>query len=131
MESAFEDVIDFHLKFCPQTIAEKPIIPEEINGLDMVGFRMALIQEEFNELMAAMERGDLVGIADACADLKYVILGTEVVYGIPSAQVWDEVHASNMSKDINRDGQYKAGKAIKGPNYFKPRIKEILEEYGK
>lgn len=128
MENAFEDVIDFHTKFFPHTIADKPGIPEPINGQDMVGFRMGLIKEEYEELMEAMEKDDLVGIADACADLKYVILGTEVVYGIPSGKVWDEVHASNMSKDINKEGYYTTGKAVKGANYFKPRIKEILEQ---
>jgi predicted HAD superfamily Cof-like phosphohydrolase len=124
MESAFEDVIDFHTKFFPHTIAEKPGVPND----KMMDFRIDLLKEEFNELVDAMRAGDLVGVADACADLKYVILGTEVVYGIPSGEVWDEVHASNMSKDINREGYYTTGKAIKGANYFKPQIKEILEK---
>lgn len=124
--SAYDDVLEFHNKFCPCTIANKPVIPEPIDGRDMVGFRMGLIKEEFEELMEAMEKDDLVGIADACADLKYVILGTEIVYGIPSDKVWDEVHASNMSKDINSQGNYTGGKAVKGPNYFKPDIERIL-----
>lgn len=122
MESAYEDVIDFHKKFVPHTIAETPSIPKD----ELKDFRISLIKEEFDELVEAMNNEDLVGIADACADLKYVILGTEVVYGIPSPQVWDEVHASNMSKDINSQGNYTGGKAVKGPNYFKPDIERIL-----
>ncbi len=78
MENAFEDVVDFHNKFFPHTIAEKPGVPTD----GMTQFRMSLIKEEFEELMEAMEKGDLIGVADACADLKYVIIGTEVVYGI-------------------------------------------------
>lgn len=124
MDNAFQDVVDFHDKFSPHTIADKPGIPDD-NG-KMMEFRISLLEEEFKELTDAMRAGDLVGIADACADLKYVILGTEVVYGIPSGAIWDEVHASNMSKDINREGNYTGGKAVKGPNYFKPDIERIL-----
>lgn len=123
MDAAFQDVIEFHDKFFPHTIAEQVGVPED----GLVEFRISLIEEEFKELIDAMRAGDLVKIADGCADLKYVVLGTEVVYGIPSGAVWDEVHASNMSKDINSQGNYTGGKAVKGPNYFKPNIEGILQ----
>lgn len=122
--AAFDDVVAFHDKFFPHTIAEKLGVPDD-NG-KMMEFRIGLIEEEFKELINAMRAGDLVKIADGCADLKYVVIGTEIVYGIPSDKVWDEVHASNMSKDINREGNYTGGKAVKGPNYFKPDIERIL-----
>jgi len=43
--------------------------------------------------------------------------------------VFDEIQRSNMSK-LGSDGSpiYRAdGKVMKGPNYFKPNIKAILE----
>jgi predicted HAD superfamily Cof-like phosphohydrolase len=44
--------------------------------------RVALLEEEVSELVSASERGDLVGIADALADIVYVIYGTALTYGI-------------------------------------------------
>ena len=43
--------------------------------------------------------------------------------------VFEEIQRSNMSK-LGEDGQpiYREdGKVLKGPNYFKPRIQQILE----
>jgi predicted HAD superfamily Cof-like phosphohydrolase len=44
-------------------------------------------------------------------------------------EVFDEIQKSNMSKlDINGQPIYREdGKVLKGPNYFKPNIKEILD----
>jgi predicted HAD superfamily Cof-like phosphohydrolase len=44
-------------------------------------------------------------------------------------EVFEEIQASNMSK-LGEDGKpiYRAdGKVMKGPGYFKPNIKAILE----
>ncbi len=45
--------------------------------------RIALLREEFGEYVEAAEAGDLVAVADALADMTYVIYGTayEVVKG--------------------------------------------------
>jgi predicted HAD superfamily Cof-like phosphohydrolase len=45
-------------------------------------------------------------------------------------EVFNEIHRSNMSK-LGEDGKpiYREdGKVLKGANYFKPHIKEILEQ---
>jgi predicted HAD superfamily Cof-like phosphohydrolase len=41
---------------------------------------------------------DLVGLADALADLDYVVEGTRIAFGIDGKPIADEVHRSNMSK---------------------------------
>ena len=79
--------------------------------------RQALIEEEVGELQAAAGAGDLVGVADALADIVYVAYGTAHVYGIDLDAVLDEVHASNMTK-LGADGRpvrRADGKILKGP----------------
>lgn len=69
---------------------------------------------------------NLVQIADGCADLKVVTIGTEIACGINGEQTFNEVMRSNMTKFI--DGTFRAdGKYLKGPKYEKPRLKEILD----
>jgi predicted HAD superfamily Cof-like phosphohydrolase len=89
--------------------------------------RAAIVAEELRELATAVEAGDIVEIADACADIVYGVIGTAVTYGIPFDAVFAEVHRSNMTKVrpgppvLNADG-----KILKGPNYQPPRIAELL-----
>ncbi|HEX6472638.1 MAG TPA: hypothetical protein VF069_26340 [Streptosporangiaceae bacterium] len=90
--------------------------------------RRALLAEETQELDDAMDAGDLVAIADALADIAYVIHGTAVTYGIDLDPVFTEVHRSNMSK-LGPDGRPKvdaAGKVIKSSNYIRPDIPAVL-----
>lgn len=86
-------------------------------------FRRRLMLEELNELEAANANGDFVGMADGLADSLYVLLGTAVYMGIDITPIFDEVHRSNMTKDVSRDG---INKPIKGPGFMKPRIAELL-----
>jgi predicted HAD superfamily Cof-like phosphohydrolase len=62
------------------------------------GQRVAFMEEEIEELGQAYIDGDLVGVADALADLVYVALGTAHMMGIPFDQVFKVVHAANMQK---------------------------------
>lgn len=97
-------------------------------GRDQVALRLSLIQEEVGELAAAAAAGDLVGVADALADIVYVAYGTAHVYGIDLDVVLDEVHASNMTK-LGADGRpvrRSDGKILKGPDYRPPDIAEAL-----
>lgn len=74
---------------------------------------------------------DLVEVADALGDLRYVVDGANLVYGIPGEEVLDEVHRSNMSK-LGEDGKpvlRADGKILKGPGYFKPNIAAIIQMY--
>jgi predicted HAD superfamily Cof-like phosphohydrolase len=52
------------------------------------------------------------------------------VFEIPIAEIFKEVHASNMSK-LGEDGKpiYREdGKVLKGPNFFKPDIKKFFPD---
>jgi predicted HAD superfamily Cof-like phosphohydrolase len=102
--------------------------PDVAVGDDQVALRLALIQEEVAELVAAAQQGDIVGVADALADIVYVAYGTAHVYGIDLDAVLDEVHASNMTK-LGADGRpvrRADGKILKGPDYRPPDIAAVL-----
>lgn len=74
---------------------------------------------------------NLTEMADGLADLLVVTHGANLVFGVPERAVFNEVHASNMSK-LGGDGKpiYREdGKILKGPGYFKPDIASILAFY--
>ena len=90
--------------------------------------RQALLDEEVDELRAAVASADVVGIADALADIVYIACGTAHAYGIDLDAVVAEVHRSNMTK-LGGDGRpvYRGdGKVLKGPSYEPPRLSEVL-----
>lgn len=121
---AFRQVGEFHTAYgLPVRTA-----PDVAVGAEQVALRLALIQEEVGELAAAATEGDIVGIADALADIVYVAYGTAHVYGIDLDAVLDEVHASNMTK-LGADGRpvrRADGKILKGPGYRPPDIASVL-----
>lgn len=93
-------------------------------------FRIALIQEEFDELKEAIAQNDLIEIADALADLQYLLFGTVLTFGLQNhfEDIFNEVHRSNMTK-LPPDGKIiyrEDGKIIKPPTFEQPKIKEIL-----
>lgn len=104
---------------------------------DRVAVRVELIREEFqDELIPALEAGDLVETADACIDILYVTFGLLVEMGIDATPLFDEVQRSNMSKfgadgkaiiagPNDPDGVFE-GRVKKGPNYFKPNLADLL-----
>jgi predicted HAD superfamily Cof-like phosphohydrolase len=87
--------------------------------------RVRVIDEEFDELVEAMNAKDLLGIADGLADLLYVVYGCGLAYGIDLESVFAEVHRSNMTKrGAPKDAQ---GKVMKGARYEPPRLAEVLQ----
>lgn len=127
MYHAMSLVAGFHEAF-GIPIADKPELPGGFTNKRR-NLRRRLLAEEYAEYVSAELGSDLVEIADALADMAVIICGTALEYGIPLNEVLAEVHQSNMSK-LGDDGKpiYREdGKVVKGPNYFKPDIKGILE----
>lgn len=88
---------------------------------------LRLVTEEYNELKEAFQNNDLIEIADACADLKWVIEGLEHSLGIPQQSVWDEVSRSNMSKMVDGKLIKRAdGKVLKPETFVQPNIKKAM-----
>lgn len=91
-------VKEFHQAFNHGALA-KPGIPDETR----CQLRIKLIEEELNELKLAIAHKDLVQIADALCDIQYVLSGTVLEFGLANkfAELFDAVHADNMSKRFN------------------------------
>ncbi|CAL2077218.1 conserved hypothetical protein [Tenacibaculum sp. 190524A05c] len=101
-------------------------------GEDRKLLRFNLMKEENEEYLEAVQNNDLVETADALGDMLYILCGTIIEHGMQYKidEVFNEIQRSNMSK-LGEDGKpiYRQdGKVMKGPNYFKPNIKEILEK---
>ena len=97
-----------------------------------IELRYRLMQEENDEYLEAARKKDLVEIADALGDKLYILCGTILAHGLQDkiVEVFNEIQRSNMSK-LSTNGEpviREDGKILKGPNYFKPNIKSILEK---
>jgi len=95
MSKYLRSVSEFHETF-KAPILESPQIPSK----ERCDLRVSLLQEELNELRQAIEDNDLVEIADALADLQYVLSGAVLEFGLKDKfdAIFDEVQRSNMSK---------------------------------
>ncbi|WP_299009578.1 nucleoside triphosphate pyrophosphohydrolase family protein [uncultured Tenacibaculum sp.] len=128
MKKRIAAVHEFHTAF-GLGIKNEPTanISEERNLL-----RYNLMKEENEEYLEAAQNNDLVEVADALGDMLYILCGTIIEHGMQHKieEVFNEIQRSNMSK-LGEDGKpiYREdGKVLKGPNYFKPNIKEILDK---
>ena len=108
-----------------QDVKEKASFPDDT----IVQLRVDLIEEELNELKEAIKNNDIVEVADALTDILYVTYGAGHSFGVNLDKCFDEVQRSNMSK-LGEDGKpiyNDSGKVMKGPNYFAPNLKKIIE----
>jgi len=128
MKNKIKAVKTFHEAF-GITNRKKPIAFTNKNEIQL---RFDLMDEENKEYLEAALNNDLVEVADALGDMLYILCGTMLSHGMQDKieDVFNEIQRSNMSK-LGADGKpiYREdGKVMKGPNYFKPKIKEILEK---
>jgi len=128
MKEKIDAVHEFHESF-GLGINETPIADI---GKDRNLLRFNLMKEENEEYLEAVTNNDLVETADALGDMLYILCGTIIEHGMQHKidEVFNEIQRSNMSK-LGEDGKpiYREdGKVLKGPNYFKPDIKKILEQ---
>ena len=119
----FKSVKKFMETFC-QEIKEKPGFPDD----KITSLRYDLIKEELEELKEAIDNRDIKEVADALTDILYVTYGAGHAFGIDLDKCFEEVQNSNMSK-LGSDGKpiyNDKGKAMKGPNYFKPDLEKFI-----
>jgi predicted HAD superfamily Cof-like phosphohydrolase len=124
MYDPYSALLDFHRLFGLDINIKPTLVSEQTTKL-----RINLINEEAKEFENACNDGNLVEIADAIADLLYVVYGAAVTYGISAEDVFNEVHRSNMTKlwpdgtVHRRDGD---GKIMKPDTYSPANIKSII-----
>ena len=99
---ALNQVAEFHRTF-QHPIEEKPVIPSRIR----CDLRVALIQEELDELKDAINNNNLIEIADALCDIQYVLSGAILEFGLGEKfrDLFDEVQRSNMSKTCDTENE--------------------------
>jgi predicted HAD superfamily Cof-like phosphohydrolase len=92
--------------------------------------QMHLLQEEIDEAVDSYNKGDFIETLDGLVDSLYVLLHFFNMMGVDLESLFDEVHASNMSKADPETGEFimKDGKIQKGPAYRKPDLESVLEE---
>jgi predicted HAD superfamily Cof-like phosphohydrolase len=89
--------------------------------------RVKLHREETDELVEALEEGNLLAAAKELADVVYVAYGTAHSLGIPLNLVLEAVHASNMTKFVDGKAVFRPdGKVLKGPNYRPPDLTGLV-----
>ena len=121
--SNFFKVKEFMEKF-KQEVKSKPSFPDD----NIIKLRINLIKEELLELEEALNEKNIEETADALTDILYVTYGAGHAFGIDLDKCFDEVQKSNMSK-LDKFGNpiyNNQGKVMKGPLYFKPNFKKIL-----
>ena len=108
--------VGIFMKTFGQEVKIKPSFStDKINKL-----RFDLIKEELNEFKEALDKKDLLEVADALTDILYVTYGAGHAFGIDLDKCFEEVQNSNMSKlDENGKPIYNdVGKVMKGPKIF-------------
>jgi predicted HAD superfamily Cof-like phosphohydrolase len=91
-------VAEFHRTF-KHPILDIPQIPSK----QRCDLRISLIAEELKELQEAIDDNNIIEIADALADIQYVLVGAILEFGLGERfrALFDEVQRSNMSKACN------------------------------
>lgn len=126
--------VETFMKTFGQKVRSTPCIPSD----EEADLRISLIDEELQELKVAFVNQSKTDIADALADLLYVLLGTASTCGMDLGRIFNEVHRSNMSKFwksgeiadlLNKDAQevyqYIAEPPLENDEYVCKRISKI------
>ena|ERR1035437_7995414 len=125
MKEILEKVMIWHKKF-GVNIEKEPIIPNK----QRCKLRYDILLEEVNEFKEAYENDDIVEVADAFADILYVLLGNVVEFGLQDKfqEIFDEVHRSNLTKldELGLPLIREDGKIMKSKLFSPPDIKSIL-----
>jgi len=95
MNDFLEKVKCFHEMF-NAPVLETPQIPSK----ERCDLRVTLIQEELDEMKEAIEKGDVIEIADSLGDLMVVLCGSILEFGMGDKfnDIFENIHNSNMSK---------------------------------
>ena len=88
-------VEEFHNTF-KAPVWSNPQIPSK----ERCDLRISLISEELEEMKEAIEKGDVVEVADALGDLMVVLCGSIHEFGMGDKfdKIFENIHNSNMSK---------------------------------
>lgn len=128
LQDTINYVREFHDAFLITNHEEPTILQNECE----FELRHRLMHEENEEYLEACKKGDMVEIADALGDQLYILCGTILRHGLQHKieEIFMEIQRSNMSK-LDENGKpifREDGKVMKSSLYFKPDIKEIINQ---
>lgn len=135
-EEAVSLVREFHEAFDLPRPEHAPLVLDP----DLVRLRLRLIREEYEEVRTELEilaysknptlvNETLARLLKELADLRYVVEGCAVAFGLPFEEAFEEVHRSNMSKlDENGKPLYREdGKVMKSPLYQEADMTNLVQ----
>lgn len=94
IHSMLNDVADFHELILKDPASEAPSLLSSEYCIERTKF----MHEELSEFIESAQDGNIVGVADALADIVYVALGTAYRMGLPFDEIWAAVQSANMHK---------------------------------
>lgn len=123
LEEALETVraLGFSIDFPPETYREDEICIEA-NGGDWPSDDLIRLSDNL--------KPNLVEIADGCADISVVTIGTLSACGIKDNPILEEVDRSNLAKFRGDAHKNEHGKWVKPSNWKPPYIENRLKEQG-
>ena len=116
MPSMYDDIEEFHEHVLN---LEKPTQVGIISD-EFILERTRFLNEEVEEFTITGMSGDMVGVADALADIVYVALGTAWQMGLPFQDIWNVVHSANMKKVRGVTKRGNKNDAAKPPGWQSP-----------
>ena len=101
--------------------------PTECDDPTVHDLQLGLIAEEYVELSDAHYAERDIDTLKELADLAYVCYQYAAARGWDLDEALDRVHRSNLSKLVDGHPIKRAdGKVLKGPNYMKPFLQDLL-----
>lgn len=151
MQTAHQRRIEAFMRKAQQELPESPTIPSEevrklraklileeaVETIQALGFTVVLVAHGsgllrplgLDELAVAFpSKPNLLEIADGCADLSVVTIGTLCACGIKDKKLLEEVDANNNAKFGPGHTIREDGKLVKPPDHRPPDIERVLEE---
>jgi predicted HAD superfamily Cof-like phosphohydrolase len=122
MEKQILSVVKFQEAFGIKTPTQPKMLSKKRTVL-----RQRLLEEEVKELR---EAENIIEKADAICDILYITIGTAHEHGLSDRLVmlFDEVHASNMTKFEDGKAIFRSdGKVMKPESYRHPNLRPIIE----
>lgn len=117
MTDVFDDIDIFHTA-CDQT-------PSEAN----YEMYLSLIDEEYSELLEAIEANDRIEQLDALIDILVVTIGAIRAGGFNGPGAWEEVMRTNFAKIDPNTGKVRKredGKVLKPEGWQPPNLKAFV-----
>ena len=125
-ESLQTKLEQFHTAFGHPIDLDYPRISKSLDRQRQ--FRRKLIEEEYEEVINAIDTKKPDDVLKELCDLVYVCIGFATTYGWAFDAAFNRVHKSNMSK-LDKEGNpiYREdGKVSKSDCYQPPKLKDLV-----